>query len=76
MHALNSDMSSMPCGSMQMPIGWNGLRMPTEGFYVHMTIVIINFKVRDIRQNSVPYMMEIILTHISVKCGIVDPDEY
>ena len=22
---------SMPYGSMQMPIGWNGLRMPSEG---------------------------------------------
>ena len=41
-----------------------------------MTIVIINGKVRGVGQDSVPYMVEIILTHISVKYGIVDPDEY
>ena len=67
---------SMPYGSMQMPIGKNGLGMPTKGCSVCMPIVIINFKVRGVWQDSVPYMMEIILTHISVMCGIVDPDEY
>ena len=35
----------MPYGSMYMPIGWNGLSMST----VHMSIVIINFKVRGVK---------------------------
>ena len=54
---------SMPHGSMQMSIGWNGLSMSTEGCSVHAPIVIINFKVRGVKQDSVPYMMEIILTY-------------
>ena len=37
------NMPSIPYGSMQMPIGWNGLSMPTEGCSVFMPIVIINF---------------------------------
>ena len=69
-------MASMPYGSMQMPFGWNGLSMPTEVCSVCMPIVIINFKVRGIKKDSALYMMEIILTHISVKCGIVDSDVY
>ena len=60
---------------MQMSIGWNGLSMLTEGCSVCRPVVIINFKVGGVRQDSVPYMMEIVLTHISVKCVIVDPDE-
>ena len=43
------NMPSMPYGSMQMPIGWNGLRMPTEECSVCMAIVIINFKVRAVK---------------------------
>ena len=39
----------MPHGSMQMPIGLNGLGMPTEGCSVCMPIVIISFKVRDVK---------------------------
>ena len=39
----------MPYDSMQIPIGWNGLSMPTKGCSVHMPIVIINFKVRGVR---------------------------
>ena len=66
----------MPYGSMHMPVGWNGLSMPNKGFSVHMSIVIINFEVRGVGQDSVPYIMEIILTHISFRCGIVDLDEY
>ena len=55
----------MPYGSMQVPIGWNGLSMPTEGCSVYAHC-----------QDSVPYIMEIKLTHISVKCGTVDPNVY
>ena len=39
----------MPYGSMQMPTGWNGLIMPTEGCSVCMSIVIINFKVMGVK---------------------------
>ena len=39
----------MPYGSMQIPIGWNEMGMPTEGYSVHMPIVIINFKVRGVK---------------------------
>ena len=47
-----------------MPIGWNGLSIPSEACSVHMPIVITNFKVRGIKQDSIPYMMKVILTHI------------
>ena len=33
----------MSYGSIQMPIVWNGLSMPTEGCSVCIPIVIINF---------------------------------
>ena len=59
-----------------MSIGWNGLSMPTEGWSVCMPIVITNFKVRGVKQDSVPYMMKIILTHIPIQCGVVDPNVY
>ena len=39
----------MPYGSIQMPIDWNGLSMPTKGCSVHMPIVIINIKVRGVK---------------------------
>ena len=39
----------MPYGSVQMPVGWNGLSMPNEGCSVCMPIVIINFKIRGVR---------------------------
>ena len=50
----------MPYCSMCMPIGWNGLNMPTEGCSVYMPIVITNFKVRGFKQDSVQYMMKVI----------------
>ena len=36
-------------GSMQMPIGWNELSIPTEGCSVHIPIVLVSFKVRGIK---------------------------
>ena len=45
-------MPSMPYSSMHMPKGWNELSMPTEGWLVCMPIVIINFKVRGVKQDS------------------------
>ena len=59
-----------------MPIGWNGLGMPSEGCSVHMPIVIINFKVKGVKQDYIPYMMKVILTHIPIECGVVDPNVY
>ena len=50
-----------------------GLSMPSDGCSVHMPITIINSKLRDAIQDSVPYMVKVILTHILVECGIVDP---
>ena len=45
---------------MHVPIGWEGLSMPTDGCSVHMPIVIINSKVRGAEQDSVPYMMKVV----------------
>ena len=59
-----------------MPIGWNGLSMLTEGSSVCMPIVITIFKVQDVKQDSVPYMMKILLTHIHIECGVVDLNVY
>ena len=69
-------MPSMPYSSMHMPIGWNGLSMLIEGCSVCMPMVITNLKVRCVKQDSVPYMMRVILTHIPVECGVVDPNVY
>ena len=46
----------MPYCSMCMPIGWEGLSMPTDGCSVCMPIVIINSKLRGAEQDSVPYV--------------------
>ena len=55
MHMLRClSMPSMPSCSMHMPIGWNGLSMPTEGCSVHMPIIITNFKLRGVEQDSCP----------------------
>ena len=41
-----------------------------------MHIVITNFKVRGVKQDSVPYIVKIILIHIPTECGVVDPNVY
>ena len=61
--------------SMCMPIGWEGLSMLTDGCSVCMPIIITNSKLRGAEQDSVQNMM-VILTHIPVKCGVVDPYVY
>ena len=43
---------------------------------VHIPIIIINFKLRDAEQNSVPYMMKVVITPIPIECGVVDPYIY
>ena len=62
--------------SMHMPIGWNGLSMSTGGCSVHMPIIITNSKLRCAEEDSVPYMMKVILIYIPVECGVVDPYVY
>ena len=42
-------MPSMPYCSVYMPIGWNGVSMPTEGCSVCMPTVITNFEVRGVK---------------------------
>ena len=50
-------MPNMPYCSMCMPIGWNGQSMCTEGCSMCILIVITNFKVRGVKQDSVPYIV-------------------
>ena len=69
-------MSSIPCCSVHMHIGWNGFSMPTKGCSVHMPFVITNFEVRGVKWDSVQYMMKIIRTHIAIECGVIDPNVY
>ena len=69
-------MPSMPYCSMCMPIGWNGLSMPTDGCFVCMPVIITNSKQRGAEQDSVPYMMKVILADVPVECGVVDPNVY
>ena len=57
-------LTNMPFCSMDMPIGWHGLSMPTEGNSVHMLIVITNFNVRGIK-----------FTNISQENSNVEPRE-
>ena len=41
-----------------------------------MSIIITNFLVRGVKQDSVPYMMKIIHIHIPIEFGVVDPNVY
>ena len=50
--------------------------------HVHSWVLCVHahyhyyFKLRGAEQDSVPYMMKVILTHIPVQCGVVDPYLY
>ena len=48
-------------GGLRMPNGWHTLCMP------------IYFKAWGIKKYSVPYMVQIELTYVCIKCGIVNP---
>ena len=50
--------------------------MPTDVCSVHMPIIITNSKLRGAEQDSFPYMIMIVLAHIPVECGVVDPYVY
>ena len=51
---------------MHMPSGWEGLSMPTDWCSECMPIIIVNSELRGAKQDSVPYMMKVILTPIPV----------
>ena len=42
----------MPYCAKHMLIGWNGLSMPTEGWSVHIPIIITNFQVIGVKEDS------------------------
>ena len=58
--------------SIHMPIGWEGLSMPTDGcsLCVPISLLILSTGVLN---RTVPYMAKVILTHIPAECGVVDP---
>ena len=64
-------MPSMAYSSVCITISWNGLSMPTEGCSVCMPIVITNFKVKGVKQDSVSitfiYGTESCLTPLTMK---------
>ena len=61
----------MPYSSTHMPIFWNGLSMPTEGCSVCMPIVITNFKVRGVKQDTMQYLMKVTLTIFLLSVGLL-----
>ena len=63
----------MPYGYIQMPIGWNGISMPTV-MCVCMPIGRVYFKVRGVKKDSVPYMIKVELNYVPIKGGIVYSD--
>ena len=60
----------MPCVYLEMPIGWIDLGM-TIIMYVCMPLGKAYFKTRGVKKNSVPYMIEILLTNVPIENGIV-----
>ena len=40
---------------------------------MHMPIMFVNFKFCGAKQDSAPYMVYVILTHIPFECGVIDP---
>ena len=59
----------MPYVYMQMPIGLNGLNMPTN-MCVHMPIQRVYFKARSVKKDSVPDMIKVELTYVPIKGGL------
>ena len=48
-----------------MPISWIGLGM-TIIVYVYMPLGRAYFKTRGVKKNSVPYIIEIVLTNVPI----------
>ena len=64
---------SMPhrtCENMHGSVGLGGLSMPNGWCILCMPIY---FKPWGIKKYSVPYVVQVELTYISIKCGIVNP---
>ena len=57
-----------------MPIGWFGLGM-TIIVYVCKPLGRAYSKTRGVKKNSVPYMIEIVLTNVHIESLIVYPHE-
>ena len=63
----------MPYGYVWMPIGWNGMGMPTN-VCVCIHIGKVYFKARGVKNVSVPDMIKVQLTYVPIKDGIVYSD--
>ena len=51
----------MPSCSMNMPFGWNGLSMPTDGCLCACPLSLLILSSGLLEQDSVPYMMNVIM---------------
>ena len=71
-HALNSGACPECPVYLQMPIGWNGLSMPTI-MCVCIPTGRVYFKARGVDKDCVPYMVNVELTNIPVKWGNIYP---
>ena len=63
----------MSSGYTWMPIGWNGMNLPTI-MCVCMPIGRVYFKARAVKKDSVPDMIKVELTYVPIKGGIVYSD--
>ena len=62
----------MSYGYLWMPIGWNGLGMPTI-VCVHIPFGRVYFKARGVKKDSVLDMIKVELTYVHIKGSIVYP---
>ena len=72
-HALNSENGQNALCFLWLPIGWNGLGMPTI-ICVCIPIGRAYFKARGVKKDSVPYMIKVKLTYVPIMGGIGYPD--
>ena len=63
-------MPRMPYDYVQVPIGWNGMNMPTI-MCVPMYIGRVYFKARGVKKDSVPDMIKVELTYVPIKGQLV-----
>ena len=66
-------MPRMPYGYLWMPIGWNVLGMSII-VCVDITFGRVYFKARGVKKDSVTDMIEVELTYVFIKGGIIYPD--
>ena len=58
---------------MCMTIEWDGLSIPTDRCSEGVPIRFVNSKFWGAKQDFAPYMVKVILAHITVECAVVDP---